>query len=251
MTLKHIRHGSIYGVVWLAYVPAWISRTQLGKGLVASIERHRTLTIRISQGIACAGLLFAVCNHFWLPTLPPKRVYSTACYPTGAVEYLKQQRFTGNLMTPFHVGSYVSWEMYPQVKVSFDGRYEVAYQEHLMPEHNQFLGGEGEWWTILDKYATDAVMVHRQAPVVEKLEVFREPNDGKKLPIKANWRIAYEDDSFLILASDSCNLPRLDRRGEPLQDGAWETFSAEHAHWNRRRPRTTLVQGARPNIDVH
>ncbi len=233
MTVKHIRHGSIFAVVWIAYVPAWISHTSLGKGLVHLVERHRLPAIRASQGIACAALMFAIVNHFWLPTLPPRRLYSTACYPTGAVEYLKQQHFTGNLMTPFHVGSYVSWEMYPNVKVSFDGRYEVAYQEQLMPEHNQFLNGEGDWWTILDKYPTDAVLVHRQAPVVQKLRAFCDGLANSVPATKLKWRIAYEDDSFLIVASENCRLPNLDRRGEQLPDGAWEAFSAVHAHWNR------------------
>jgi hypothetical protein len=182
-----------------------------------------------------------MCNHFWLPTLPPKQQYSTACYPTGAVEYLKQQEFSGNLMTPFFVGAYVSWEMYPQVKVSLDGRYEVAYQAQVMPEHKQFLEGCGDWWKLLDKYPTDAVLIHRQAPVVGKLDVFRQESDFTAPPTKEEWRITYEDDSFLILASQHCKLPRLDRRSEPLQDGAWEAFSAEHAHWNRKPP-TTLAE---------
>lgn len=247
MTLKHIRHGSIYGVVWLAYVPAWISHTKLGKSLIATIDSNRMRCIRVCQGMTCASLLFACFHHFWLPTLPPKQLYSTACYPTGAVEYLKTQEFEGNLLTPFHVGSYVSWEMYPQVKVSFDGRYEVAYQEHVMPEHNQFLGGEGNWWNMLDKYPTDAVLIHRQAVVYDQLDVFRDSTADREHPAtRERWRFVYEDDSFAILAPEHCKLPSVDRRGEDLKDGAWEAFSAEHAHWNRGSTRV-LASGITAN----
>ena len=234
MTLKHIRHGSIYGVLWIAYVPAWISRTPLGKGFVRLVAENRKATIRVSQGIAVVCFLFACFHHFWLPSLPPKQLYSTACYPTGAVEYLKENNFQGNLMTPFHVGAYVSWEMYPHVRVSFDGRYEVAYQENVMPEHNQFLDGDEGWWNIMDKYPTDAVLVHRQAPVCEKLEIFRDQYDQ---PTKKTWRFAYEDDSFLVLSKSDSTLPYVDHRGQQLTDGAWEAFSDEHAHWNRNANR--------------
>ena len=64
MTLKHIRHGSIFGVVWIAFVPAWISRTSLGKELVRLIDSHRQPAIRISQAIVLGSLLFATANHF-------------------------------------------------------------------------------------------------------------------------------------------------------------------------------------------
>ncbi len=234
MTLKHIRHGSIYGVVWLAYVPAWISRTPLGKNLVDLINQHRQAVVRISQAVALGSLMFATVHHFWRPSLPPKQLYSTACYPTGAVEYLKQNHFRGNLMTPFHVGAYVSWEMYPEVQVSLDGRYEVAYRDNVMPEHNQFYGGQENWWTILDKYPTDAVIVHRQAPVYEQLDVFRDDTQQPLRPkTRHPWRFVYEDDSFAVLATPACRLPTVNRMGEELADGAREAFSAAHAHWNR------------------
>ncbi len=42
---------------------------------------------------------------------------------------LKQANASGNLVVPFEWGSYASWRLYPQVKVSMDGRYEAAYPE--------------------------------------------------------------------------------------------------------------------------
>ncbi len=237
MAIKHIRHGSIYAVVWIAYVPAWISHTPLGRALIACIDRHRQFAIRTSQSVAVAGILYACVHQFWLPSMPPHRVHSTACYPTGAVEYLKQNHFRGNLVTPFHVGSYVSWEMYPHVKVSLDGRYEVAYQEHVMPEHNQFFGGLDDWWTFLEAYPTDAVLVHVQAPVVEKLGLLGKNYCALDRPGLAEyWEVVYRDDSFVILAAEHCHLPSVDHTNRPLHDGAWPAFSSQHAHWNRTRP---------------
>ena len=174
--------------------------------------------------------------------MPPTKHYSDAYYPIGAVEYLKENRFSGNLMTPFHIGSYVSWEMYPDVKVSLDGRYEVAYQENIMPDHKLFMDGGDQWWKVLDKYPSDAVMVHKPAAVCEKLEVFREGFEGEKPDTIQQWRFVYEDDAMLILAADHCHLPSVDRRGEKLHDGAWAAFSRSHGHWERKSNRT-LAQG--------
>lgn len=251
MTLKHIRHGSIYGVVWLAYVPAWISRTALGQNLVQWIEGQRSLVIRVSQAVVCASLLFACYHQFWRPTLPPLPRYSSASYPVEAVNYLQQHGFAGNLMTPFHVGAYVSWEMYPKVHVSFDGRYEVAYQEQVMPEHNRFYDAEPGGWDILDKYPTDAVLIHKQAKVCRYLDLFRnasahtgpaEPvQESPPLPTQQRWQLVYEDDAYAILVPPESGLPVVDLRGQPLTDAAAEAFSSEHAHWNRLRPQPALA----------
>ncbi len=47
--------------------------------------------------------------------------------PVGAVEYLSRTNFTGNVLTFFRHGPYVSWRLWPKVKVSCDSRYEAAY----------------------------------------------------------------------------------------------------------------------------
>ncbi len=235
MCLKHIRHGSIYGVLWLACVPAWISRTPLGKNLIATFERNRLPAVRVCQAVAVTCLGFACFHQFWRPTLPPQPRYSSASYPSDAIRYLQQHAFHGNLMTPFHVGAYVSWEMYPHVKVSFDGRYEVAYQSHVMPDHNAFYDGDEEWWQILDKYPTDAVLIHKQAKVCKQLTDtdFLEPAIPQTS--RTDWRKVYEDDAFMILAAEHIQLPQVDRRGLEISDAALEAFSQRHSHVSQPR----------------
>lgn len=231
MTIKHIRHGSLLAIVWLAYVPAWITRTGLGRGLISAVTENRQTAIRVCQGITACSVIFATWNHVWRPSLPPAPLYSTACYPVGAVEYLKGNDFAGNLLTPFHVGAYVSWEMYPDVKVSFDGRYEVAYEAGVMEEHNQFLSGEPGWSEFLQKFPTDAILVHRGAPVFEKLAQLEISEDEQpRVGNLHGWRVVYKDDSFLVAAPESANFPPIDLTGQPMRDGAWEAFDSTHSH---------------------
>ena len=233
MALKHIRHGSIFAVVWMAYVPAWITHTAMGRELIRTIDRQRVAVVFVARGLVTVTLLFACAHHFWLPSLPSTPLYSGVCYPTQAVQYLKQYDFHGNLLTPFYAGSYVSWEMYPQVKVSLDGRYEVAYQDHVMPEHKQFSLGEGRWWELLDKYPSDAALIDTQWEVCPLIKQCLGSDSAKPLPMLANWRIVYEDDSYLLIARDHVALPRVDRTGQPLGDGAWTVFTPNHSHARR------------------
>lgn len=233
MALKHIRHGSIFAVVWMAYVPAWISHTALGRELIRSIDRQRVAVVFVARGLVAVTLLFACMHHFWLPSLPSTPLYSGVCYPTQAVQYLKQHGFRGNLLTPFYAGSYVSWELYPSVKVSLDGRYEVAYQDHVMLEHTRFSLGEGRWWELLDKYPSDAALIDTQWEVYPLIKACLEANSTKTQPTLANWRVVYEDDSYLLIARDHISLPSVDRTGQPLDDGAWTVFTRDHSHSRR------------------
>lgn len=236
MALKHIRHGSIFAVVWMAYVPAWISRTALGKAMVRAIERRRKSVLVAARGLAAATLLFACLHHFWLPTLPSSPLYSGVCYPTQAVGYLKQHNFHGNLLTPFYAGSYVSWEMYPRVKVSLDGRYEVAYQDQVMPEHKQFSQGQGRWWELLDKYPTDAALIDKQWTVYPLIMQWFDAQGAVPQPTRQRWCMVYEDDAYALIAREHCGLPRVDRTGQPLSDGAWTVFTPSHSHLRRAEP---------------
>jgi hypothetical protein len=81
------------------------------------------------------------------------------CYPVGAVQYLEDADFQGNLMLPFEVGGYTMWKLFPKAKVSLDGRYEVAYQPGLLEEHLRLFRAQRGWQALLTKYPTDAVII--------------------------------------------------------------------------------------------
>ncbi|MDX1927084.1 MAG: hypothetical protein SFV81_11230 [Pirellulaceae bacterium] len=233
--LQHIRHGSLCAVVWLAYVPAWLTHTPLGRSMIRTVDSHRSAFMGASRTVAAVCFLFASVNQFWRPTLPPAAKYSEACFPTGAVEYLEQHKFRGNLLTPFAQGAYVSWTMYPNVRVSLDGRYEVAYEEQVMLDHDALFKGKPEWPTLLEKYPCDAVLVDQNSELRPLLEVFRNENTDQPLPTKHRWNFIYEDDAFVVLTKGTIEtLPYVDRRTEPLIDGIQSAFSHKYSFRARR-----------------
>jgi hypothetical protein len=233
--LKHIRHGSIYGLVWLAYVPAWISRIPLGKTIISGVQSHRIGAIRCSQCLSLGCLVFAMINHFWQPTLPTSPKTSILCFPEGVVQYLDQSGFRGNLLTPFHHGAYVSWTLFPKVLVSLDGRYEVAYEPQVMDEHYRLFNGRCDWPELLEKYPCDAVLVEQESRLRPLLDVFQYVENGQPPPTKGKWKIVYEDDAFAVLANDRCNLPEVDQRGRPIPEGLNDPFGKRFSHRNRSR----------------
>jgi hypothetical protein len=232
--LQHIRHGSLLGVVWLAYVPAWLTHTPLGRSMIRSVDSYRAPLIKASQAIAAACLLFACAHQFWQPTLPPAPKYSVACFPSGAVEYLEQHNFRGNLLTPFAHGAYISWTLYPNVRVSLDGRYEVAYEDQVMLDHESLFNGNDDWPQLLEKYPCDAVLVDQNSGLRPQLEVFRQEDSDKSIPTVNRWSFVYEDAAFVVLAKNACEtLPYADRRMEKLLDGVQSAFSRKYSYRNR------------------
>lgn len=190
LALKHLRHGPIYAVLWIAYAPAWLSHTQFGRDWTGWLTARPKASLRCAQGLVLVCMMWCTTHQFWQTTISGDTSRQSVCYPLEATRYLKSHHFQGNLLTPFHAGAFMSWEMYPQVKVSLDGRYEVAYQSPVFDEHWDFFEAQGDWSRILISYPHDAILVNQSAKVRPRLEAFREQGD---------WQFVYEDSAYAIL----------------------------------------------------
>ncbi len=206
MALKHIRHGSIFAVLWMAYMPGWCSGTALGHTLLEWLRKRRSLVQQIAWSVSLACTLFAIMHPVWRVTIPASDPGGVMVYPVGAVEYMKSTRFRGNLMTPFVSGAYVSWHCYPNVLVSLDGRYEVAYREDVLPKHDQFYSATGDWQRILEELSADAILVQQNAPVRGLL--------GRPESKTEHFRLVYEDATFALYLQDSLSVRTSGLEGE-------------------------------------
>ncbi len=199
MALKHLRHGSIYAIVWMAMMPGWLTPTAFGRCAIACLIGWRTLALKSAAivSIACAGF---VCFYpVWQASTPANDPDGAMVYPVNAVKYLKENRFAGNLMTPFSSGAYVSWMCYPQIRVSIDGRYEVAYREDVLPKHNRFYAAEPGWENVLREYNADLVLVQANSPVRKRLGQAGTQTEG--------WKAVYEDSVFALFANELKGTP--------------------------------------------
>lgn len=171
---------------------------------------------RRSRQMAAIGVILAfVCLGIALSRKPWELRIPTAfsdsktwlrelVYPVGAVEYLREQRFQGNLMTPFNTSSFVSWQLHPAIKIGLDSRYEAAYQPGVMEEISAFYGAASGWDVTLRKYPTDLVLAPIAAPIV------------KLMAEQTHWERIYRDDAYAMFARPGLALPATDRAGQVL-----------------------------------
>ena len=191
MTLKHIRHGSLYGTVWLALMPGWLTPTPLGRIIIAHLQSSRRVAIAAATLVTIACGAFSWVHSPWHSTVPSRDPNAALVYPVEACAFIERQRLSGNMITPFASGGYVSWRCFPNIRVSIDGRYEVAYADDVLPLHDRFYSANEGWQDLLESYHADFILMQRSAPVLDRF-ITSEQSDS--------WRIVHEDEAFVLFA---------------------------------------------------
>ena len=201
----HLRHASLAALVALCYMPDWLRATPLGEASDNLHLHHRAALSAVGSAVAVLCIAFTLHNAPWRLPIPANAEdfarQEPVVYPAGATDYLSRNRITANVMTPFTVGAFVSWKCYSRVKVSIDGRYEVAYEPSLLTEINDFYAGKPGWRGTLDRYPTDVVLVPRPSHL------------STLLADQTRWACVYQDDAYLLWARPGLSLPVVDRRG--------------------------------------
>lgn len=212
MAVLHIRHLPIFAVVWMCLAPAWLTGTELGDLLTARLNARPRLVAAIGVLLAVIGLTHAVRNRFWEPTLPTSARHGQLAYPAGVVDYLAAHKFRGNLMNTFMSGSYVSWRLYPNVKVSIDSRYEAAFPPAVAEELMQLHDGREGWQQTLERYPADAILTLHTSPLDQ--EIPKLTTNGQP-----TWKRVYHDDAYsLYLRADQAkDYPVEDRSGQVIE----------------------------------
>jgi len=178
----------VFAIVWFCYAPFYFQQTPAGRWLLQFTRRRRRFMLAAWTALLAACVVASIRQKPWELRVPQR------IYPVGAVEYLSQQGFRGNLMVPFRVGAYVSWKLYPAVKVSLDGRYEEVYSGEVMRSVFDFYAARSQWTTIPDKYPTDLVLAPRESPVCAKLH-------------EIAWKPVYQDSEFVLYAKPGIAVP--------------------------------------------
>jgi hypothetical protein len=193
------RYLSVFYVAWICCVPAYVGKTKIGEVLRDLWIKRKGLLSAYWMACGALGLLAATQQQFWHLKIPTaaagQEQRAGLIYPVGGVDYLAGHGFKGNLMVPFSAGSYVSWKLYPDVKVSVDSRFEVAYPVDWAMEQVRFYQGKDGWKETLNRYPTDAVLVPRLSPIDNLLD---QATTTATEPNAIEWRRVYMDDGYSI-----------------------------------------------------
>jgi hypothetical protein len=150
----------------------------------------------------------------WVITAAPSARIRTdgsvlgATHPCGAVGYLRAAGVTGHVYNPLWWGSYVTWNLYPSVRVAMDGRNISLFPDALVEENLRFYtqaSSETDPGIPL-RYDTDLLLVPTDSPVIDRVRVDR------------RWRQLYADTDAAVFARSDRPFASADARAgsEPV-----------------------------------
>jgi hypothetical protein len=167
----------------------------LGRALAACAGMHWALLPRPGRralSVGAFGLVLSACSlvagsrqpvqvlHAFRPTFG---VADT--FPAGAVEFLRREGRRGTLWNEYVWGGYLIWHLYPELRVSIDGRAAVYGSARLaeLLAVTQLMPG---WQDTLARLDVTAVVVRSGSPLVAALRASR-------------WQVRYEDPIATVL----------------------------------------------------
>jgi len=156
------RHAPFFAVATVAFVVPFLETAA-----AVLVERFRA---RIKPAVALLALHGLVAIYVAVQFLPRATFVVLAPIPHDPVremDILSLAQAEGNLATPFGWGSYCAWRLYPRVKISMDGRYEVAFPESTFELSNDFYEKRGaNWDRLIRDFTVDYVLLeYRQERV--------------------------------------------------------------------------------------
>ncbi len=173
----------------LATIQSWLPAT-MSKGVQLLRKVFSVLTVWGLSFLLVLGVLLNVIFYedslaVRVPSLTASQSGTQApgiTYPLGIARFILQHNIRGNLWVPFTWGEFLYWVLYPQCKVSIDGRYETLYSAENFNAYHRFYHppypiGEAE------RYHTQFIVAEASTPaLLDKLrrtarwhEIYRDP----------------------------------------------------------------------------
>jgi hypothetical protein len=184
---KHIRHGVFFGLVFGAYVPVILSEFWKDWKETPIFFTSRQWLPQVFL-LALFLTTYGFINPSLSLTLVPNFNVSVSSpnYPTGALKWMEENNFRGNVLPDFDWGEFLMWTCYPYCKVAMDGRYETVYKREVYQEYFDFLMGRENWRAFLIKYPHDMVLIKPNTKT--HFLMLREPS----------WQLAYSDSGCVL-----------------------------------------------------
>ncbi|MBW1781115.1 MAG: hypothetical protein JRL30_10290 [Deltaproteobacteria bacterium] len=187
--LMHQRHAPVFAVVAAPYLTENISLMMQRVGLFDKIRSFSSyillivfLVLLISYQIAFAGYKYVKAE--WNIIVDPTE------YPVYATRFLKENGIKGKILVPFEWGEYAIWKLYPDCRVSIDGRFRTVYPEEVLKDHFEAAGDESRLKDLLEKYPAD-IILGRQNRLYQRL-----------ISSQKKWIYVYSDRTSIIFLKE-------------------------------------------------
>ena len=186
----HQRHTPVFAIVAAPYLvenySLMVRRTNVSEE-IRSFSSYAILNlflcILIGYQLFFTGSKYikAQCNIIVDPTK----------YPVSAVHFLKENGIKGNILLPFDWGEYAIWKLYPDCRVSIDGRFRTVYPEIVLTDHFSAAADETKLRELLEKYPPD-IILGRQNPLYQRL-----------IATQDRWIYVYSDATSIVFIRNS------------------------------------------------
>ncbi len=195
LTLMSLRNIPLFAVVFLPIASQAIAQRWPGQRgrLQIGIPAMNWALVTITT-----ALLIAM-----LSLLKDSQVHSepnvSEDLPSAGVAYIREHELGSRMLNSYEWGGYLIAELYPQVKVSIDGRSEL-YGNELLSQYLTLVNLEPGWRTQLARMGPDFILLPKKAALAEELRY--EPG----------WKLAFEGPVEVIFipkeSSDGTRSPR-------------------------------------------
>lgn len=180
----HIRHVALLSVATLVLLPEPLSRSlqRIFHGIGRQWGRPDRRWLRASAlGLVNITVIALAVRGVWNLerhgihpwTVGVETRSNSPGMPVRMAALLQQEDLHGNLVTEYGWAQYLLWQLAPQTKIAFDGRYRTVYPAELERKFLAFQHGRGDdalQSAVLEDYPTEIALLRRDHPQVGKLD---------------------------------------------------------------------------------
>ena len=123
-----------------------------------------------SLALVAAGFFQNFDDMFFFNIFQGPRSVAPKCLLNGKIrrQIIRHNNIKGNVLLPFDWGEYAMWQLYPDCRVSIDGRFRTVYPESVIQDHFISDHDTSRWIHLLEKYPSD-IIIARQIPFFQGL----------------------------------------------------------------------------------
>jgi hypothetical protein len=198
LATRSIRHVPIC-VLWTAPVLALLAEASLAwrpRGV------WRGLWLGVSGLTAMVAIMMVRCVLADpAPAINLNGPVLGTCSPRGAVAFLSANHLRGRIYNPLWWGSYLTWELHPDILVSMDGRNVTMFPAPMVAENLEFFLTDDAAIDAPLQQGADFLLVPTDAPVLRRAR-----HDDR-------WAVLFEDsESTLFVRADEAHAALLHQR---------------------------------------
>jgi hypothetical protein len=167
---NHVRHIPLFAIVAAFVLPPHIADVQARiAGHVPSLKKTTYPLKRILPHIAIAVSLFLLYSGYFHPTARPfSIVIPQGRYPLYPVQIMEHFEIKGNIaVNQFGIGEYLLFKLFPESRISFDGRLRTVYSPEKEREYVNFMFGQKGWKETLEGYPTEIAVIQKSFPTYD------------------------------------------------------------------------------------